>query len=161
MQSRLKSVTSTTLPGGNQQGAHAAETATIHDCSATVPHKVDGIKASDAIHAKVARWIIKAREVRSHILGAHIFADPAWDILLELYALTCEGRRVSVSKLSMVAGVPSTTALRWIDKLESERLLVRTDDPLDARRVWITLSQCAHSGLHSFIDRLSRQSVGV
>lgn len=115
----------------------------------------------DAPNANVVRSIIKARAVRREFFGAQLFADPAWDMLLELYALTCEGRRVSISKLSLASGVPGTTALRWIEKLEAECLVVRTDDPLDARRVWITLSSSGHSAMDAFVDALGRPAAGA
>ena len=107
-------------------------------------------------NAEFARSIINARALRRELFDGNLFADPAWDMLLELYALACEGRRISVSKLSFAAGVPATTALRWIDKLESEGLVVRFEDPLDARRIWITLSQSGYSAMESFVERVAR-----
>ena len=108
-----------------------------------------------AATGRFIRSLIKARASRREIFGAHLFADPAWDMLLELFALTCEGRRVSVSKLSHAAGVPGTTALRWIDKLETECLILRSDDPHDARRVWVTLSRSGFSAMNSFVERVT------
>jgi hypothetical protein len=42
------------------------------------------------------RRIISARASRRQFFSADLFADPAWDIMLELYALQCEQRRISV-----------------------------------------------------------------
>lgn len=89
---------------------------------------------------RIIRDIVAARRARGAILGNDLFADPAWDILLELYAASLAQRRVSVSELSAASTVPATTSLRWIDKLESAGLLTRTGDPLDSRRVWVELS---------------------
>jgi DNA-binding MarR family transcriptional regulator len=82
-------------------------------------------------------------------------------MLLELYAIKCEGRRVSTSKLSIAAGVPSTTALRWIDKLEAEELVVRTVDPMDARRIWIALSATGIAAMESYLERIPLQQAGI
>ena len=112
--------------------------------------------ARDARNAACIRTIIKARALRRELFDGDLFADPAWDMLLELYALTCEGGRISVSKLSFAAGVPATTALRWIDKLEAEGLVVRFEDPLDARRVWISLSDSGYSGMQAFAESIAR-----
>src|SRR5690348_10986967 len=90
--------------------------------------------------AQFVRRVIAARNTRRNFFDGDLFADPAWDILLELYALRCEQRRTSVSKLCLAAGVPATTALRWIDKLHSIGLIERDADPLDARRIWVALS---------------------
>jgi len=102
--------------------------------------------------ARVARAIIKARAARRRFFDEHLFADPAWDMLLELYALNCEGLRISVSKLSIAAGVPGTTALRWIDKLEEQTLIERTDDPLDGRRVWIRISEVGFETMRHYLE---------
>jgi DNA-binding MarR family transcriptional regulator len=110
----------------------------------------------EARDAECVRSIIKARALRRELFDGDLFADPAWDMLLELYALTCEGVRISVSKLSFAAGVPATTASRWIDKLEAERLVVRSEDPLDARRIWIALSDSGYSAMELFVERIAR-----
>lgn len=110
----------------------------------------------EARNAEATRSIINARALRRELFDGDLFADPAWDMLLELYALTCEGRRISVSKLSFAAGVPATTASRWIDKLEAEGLVVRFEDPLDARRIWISLADSGYSAMESFVERAAR-----
>lgn len=109
----------------------------------------------DPASARFARWLIRMRATRFQFFNDHLFSDPAWDMLLELYALECEGRRISVSKLSVAAGVPCTTTLRWIDKLESESLIVRADDPFDARRVWIGLSERGVEAMRDYVDEVS------
>jgi DNA-binding MarR family transcriptional regulator len=105
--------------------------------------------------SRAARSIIKARSARRRFFDGELFADPAWDMLLELYALEGEGRRISVSKLSLAAGVPCTTALRWLDKLEAESLLVREEDPSDGRRVWIMLSPNGIAAMDSYFRQIA------
>lgn len=111
--------------------------------------------------AEFARRIIAARATRRKFFDDQLFADPAWDMLLELYALECEGHRISVSKLSVAAGVPCTTTLRWIDKLESESLIVRSADPLDARRVWVALSQVGVKTMRAYIEEVSAAGLPI
>lgn len=120
-------------------------------------------RSSPGAHsAEFVRAIIKARSARRQFFDERLFADPAWDMLLELYALNCEGRRVSVSKLSVAAGVPGTTGLRWIDKLEAEGLIVREGDPLDGRRFWIELSEFGAMTMRLYFDQIPvRQSQQV
>jgi DNA-binding MarR family transcriptional regulator len=110
--------------------------------------------AKDGTAAMFARCVIDARAARRKFFDSDLFADPAWDMLLELYALECEGRRISVSKLSVAAGVPCTTTLRWIDKLESESLVIRAADPLDARRMWIGLSDVGFERMRAYIEQV-------
>jgi DNA-binding MarR family transcriptional regulator len=89
------------------------------------------------------RSILKARRLRARFFEAELFADPAWDMLLELYAAQIGHYRLAVSSLCMGAAVPTTTALRWIKSLETKHLIVRIPDPSDGRRVFITLSHHA------------------
>lgn len=87
------------------------------------------------------RLTLNARRVREAVFGADLFADPAWDILLEAYACTLSQRRTSVTDLCHAARIPSTTALRWVGKLEQDGWLKRHGDPLDRRRSWVELTE--------------------
>lgn len=137
--------------GGGEGAGGSAEggLARCHDVSAelTSPQHV--------------RSIIKARAARRKFFSEHLFSDPAWDMLLELYALKCEELRVSVTKLSIAAGIPGTTALRWIDKLESEQLLFRSEDPLDGRRIWIELSESGLKTMRAYLQQLSTGKTAI
>lgn len=90
--------------------------------------------------AAMVRALLRTRRLRDHIVAADLFADPAWDILLDLMAARLEGKSVSVSSLCIAAAVPPTTALRWIRQLTDRGLLVRHADPQDGRRIFIALS---------------------
>jgi DNA-binding MarR family transcriptional regulator len=98
------------------------------------------------------RAILKARRDREKYFSADLFADPAWDMLLELYATALGQRRISVSSLCMGSGVPATTALRWITALEKRQLIIRRDDPLDGRRVFVELSQGGLNAMHAYFE---------
>jgi DNA-binding MarR family transcriptional regulator len=69
-----------------------------------------------------------------------LFSEPAWDILLELLAAEGHEKRVTISTAGLTAGIPATTALRWIRALEREGLVTRADDPFDRRRSFVTLT---------------------
>lgn len=88
----------------------------------------------------LVRAVQAARRCRTALFPDHLFSDPAWDILLELYVVHLEQQRTSVSSVCAASYAPASTALRWIAKLEAEGLIARTDDPLDARRSWIALT---------------------
>lgn len=91
--------------------------------------------------AALLRQLIRARRLRDQFFKPSLFADPAWDMLLDLMLARMEGRTVAVSSLCIAAAVPPTTALRWIKWLVDDGLFVRTADPLDGRRVFIDLSE--------------------
>lgn len=87
------------------------------------------------------RRILRARRARSNFFGPELFADPAWDILLELYAAERGQQKISVSSLCVGSNVPATTALRWIQTLEKRHLLRRISDPMDGRRFFVSLTE--------------------
>jgi len=72
------------------------------------------------------RRILAARRVREQQLGPELFADPAWDLLLEALAADAGQKPLSLSRLKVAANVPPSTAERWIRKLESDGWLRRT-----------------------------------
>ena len=72
-------------------------------------------------------------------------------MLLDLAAAAVEGRSVAVSSLCIAAAVPTTTALRWIRNLCDAGLFVRRDDPADARRAFISLTDDALSAMARYL----------
>jgi hypothetical protein len=98
--------------------------------------------------------VIRARRLRERYFTAALFADPAWDILLDLYAAHLRGRRVSITSAGIAAHVPGTTALRWITLLEKRGLIFRRADRNDARRYFVTLSDGARQQMENYFDFL-------
>jgi len=89
----------------------------------------------------LAERLLRQRRQREACFGKHLFADPCWDMLLDLYvARKRHLRPISVSSLCIASAVPATTALRWIDTLVQEGLVVRQPDPRDKRRVLVSLT---------------------
>ena len=84
-------------------------------------------------------WM-KARRGRNIVFGSHLFSDPAWDILLDLYVSQCNGKKLSVSDVCEGSDAPMTTALRWISNLQREGLICRKADPSDKRRWFLMLT---------------------
>ena len=84
---------------------------------------------SKLVSAQFVRAVQRQRARRHTFISSRLFSDPAWDMLLELYACGLEKRAVSVTALSTACGVPQTTGLRWVGALESEKLILRRPDP--------------------------------
>ena len=101
--------------------------------------------------SSIIRRLIKARQLRAQYFDAGLFADPAWDILLDLAAARSERRRVSVTSLCIAAGVPATTALRWIGQMVDADLLMRVSDPHDRRRAYIALADTTADAMASYL----------
>ena len=116
-------------------------------------------EAGDAdLNAPMLRSMIRVRRLRDQYFGEGLFADPAWDMLLDLMAARLEKRRVAVSSLCIAAAVPPTTALRWIKTLTDNGVFIRTADPHDGRRVFIELSDKAAAQLGAYLRAVERIS---
>ena len=79
--------------------------------------------------------------------------EPSWVILLEAYRAEISGRRLSVSKLCTIDESSQTTAWRRIRAMEEAGLLVRDQDPGDARRAFLMLTQAANDAISDFMSR--------
>ena len=96
------------------------------------------------------RELLRLRRDRDRFFKSQLFADPAWDMLLELYACELGQQRISISSLCVGAAVPATTALRWISTLEQEKLIERRPDPTDGRRFFIQLTREGRDAMDGF-----------
>jgi hypothetical protein len=109
------------------------------------------IADQDQISSQSVRGMIRLRRLRDQYFPADMFADPAWDILLDLLAAKLERRMVAVSSLCIAASVPATTALRWIRTMTEHGLLDRKADPMDGRRVFIELSDSTAGAMTKYM----------
>lgn len=96
---------------------------------------------------RLVRRIIRQRQLRARFFDAELFADPAWDMLLDLTAARAEHQRVSVTSLCIASGVPPTTALRWIGQMTEAGLFQRIEDDADRRRAFIALTDEASDAM--------------
>jgi hypothetical protein len=88
--------------------------------------------------------IMVMRRRRSAVFGEGLFSDPAWDILLELFAAELGGRSVGLADLTHVA--PRSTLARWLTALE-ERGLVLCQGPLQPGEMRLALSRTCSATL--------------
>jgi|GEM_PF-6930282 len=98
---------------------------------------------------QIARRLAAVRALRDAALPVDVSNGRAWDLLLVLYA---EGELIS-SHAFKAAGVPNTSGLRWIDRLE-ELGLARRRSPSDNFKV--ALLSLAAEGLRRMTDLLTR-----
>jgi DNA-binding MarR family transcriptional regulator len=98
------------------------------------------LTADSALLGLLAEEIYRDRRRRARHLSSRLFGEPAWDILLDLYAAAGRGQAVSVSNACLAADTPASTALRWLQHLEREGLVERLPDATDARRHYVRLT---------------------
>lgn len=98
----------------------------------------------------------QARRRREDLLGEDLFGEPAWDMLLYLFAAWLRGDLVVTSSLVRASAVPATTALRWIALLERHDLVERCTIKRDGRVRVLRLTRHATRRLeHYFTGRLA------
>lgn len=119
------------------------------------------IDGDGEIDPQSIRQAIRARRLRDQYFEPGLFEDPAWDMLLDLFAAELEDRRVSVSSLCIAAAVAPTTALRWIGKMSEAGLLAREPDPFDRRRAFMALSVKAREGLRSYWNAMRKLGLAI
>jgi len=106
----------------------------------TVERPVEPTGDVPTASGEAVRNVIRARRLRARFFDQELFADPAWDMLLDLLQAEIAQHRVPVSSLCIAAAVPATTALRWIKTMTDNGLFQRRADPHDGRRVFIELA---------------------
>jgi len=106
--------------------------------------------------AALVRQIIRCRRLRVQLFGEGLFADPAWDMLLDLALARAARKHVSITGLCLASGVPTTTALRWIRLLEQVGLVLREEDPTDRRRSHIMLTEQAADAMTRYLAAVAQ-----
>ncbi|MEO7239938.1 MAG: winged helix DNA-binding protein, partial [Sphingomicrobium sp.] len=124
----------------------AAPAAQAQAASAAIPE----------VSADTIRAVIRARRLRSRFFSEELFADPAWDMLLDLLQAEISQLRVPVSSLCIAAAVPATTALRWLKTMTRQGMFVRRADPHDGRRVFVELAPEASDALRRYFADIGR-----
>ena len=117
--------------------------------------------AAPDIAARDIRDAIRARRLRDQYFGGGLFEDPAWDMLLDLFAAELERGQVSVSSLCIAAAVAPTTALRWISRMTEAGLFERQPDPFDRRRAFMGLSDRASAGMRNYVTAVRRAGTAI
>ena len=117
--------------------------------------------AGDAppVSIESVRQVIRARRLRARYFDEELFADPAWDMLLDLLQAEIAQHRVPVSSLCIAAAVPATTALRWIKSMTDAGLFKRRADPHDGRRVFVELAPQTSDALRRYFREIGRVAV--
>jgi hypothetical protein len=66
------------------------------------------------------RSVLAVRRARGGVLGENLFSEPAWDILLELYAAELGGRSMTLSDLARATDTPASVVTRWQAALDNQ-----------------------------------------
>ena len=110
------------------------------------------VPSQGTLHA-LATKLYSARRLVDQIFDMQGFSvSPCWDIMLDLYDARAHGRVVSVTSASIGADCPQTTALRWLNVLDTMRLIHREMDPDDRRRTVVGLTEGAVAKIEKALE---------
>lgn len=115
-------------------------------------HPIDSSEPKVSVEAIKAA--LDARRLRGSYFSSDLFADPAWDMMLELLLAELSDRRMTMTRLCAAATVPPTTALRWLNSLVQQGLFVRREHPLDGTSSFIELAPQTSLGLRDYFREI-------
>lgn len=104
-----------------------------------------------------ARRFWRARRERERIFGSALAADPAWDILLNLFISTGEGREATIASASAATGLPEPLVLRCIAHLAEAKLVARQARQSDEKITFLTLTDRAVTMISEYLDRTTKE----
>ena len=119
-------------------------------------HLVRGVHSpseGDMLRKDAARLLAR-RKLRNQLFDANLFGEPAWDILLSLYVIHNERRRLSIRNLAQYCDLPLTTTQRWLDYLAQREFIARLPSPTDHRVVYIELADKGRARMDNYFLRL-------
>jgi FixJ family two-component response regulator len=102
------------------------------------------------------RRLLREESKRRQIGNGLLFGDPCWSMLLDLMIAKMEGRKVAVSSACIASGAPTTTAMRLINRLVMESILVRSPDKNDGRRDFLTIDPAIEKPLTAYLNELAK-----
>ncbi len=101
-----------------------------------------------------ARRHYECRRYRNQFFdNPELFGDPGWDMLVDLFIAIEEGRRLTAAELCAEAGVPLSTAYRWLTLMESRGLVVRSLSENDLQESTVIISAQAREDMKRFFCR--------
>lgn len=102
-----------------------------------------------------ARETMARRTRRGLNFSNAMFGEPAWDMLLALYTAEASAAAITVTGLTKLSGAPPTTALRWLDYLAKERMVMREPHLIDRRLTYVSLTDKGRQALDAYFDEPS------
>lgn len=105
--------------------------------------------------AAVARTIATVRRKLTGHFEASLFANPGLEIMMFLFAEGLSGQTVTTHACCIAAGVPRTTALRWIKLLQEHGLVDGSDDINDRRVTMLALSALGRAKARAWLGEIA------
>lgn len=115
----------------------------------------DIVAKGRASYAAFAAITLASHQQMNKYLPAELFGDPARSLLLELYIAEESGAVTPVGVACLAAGVPQSTALRWVETLKMRGLIHAVTDRNDRRRTLVRLTESAHVAMSTYLNSIT------
>ncbi|GEM_PF-1051667 len=120
-----------------------------------VPSKTECNGWPNARFVDIAKYQYRSRRVREQYFGRKLFGEPAWDMLLELYASELNDENISTSNLILSSLSPTSTALRWIKYMEDSGLVTKKSSHLDGRVQYQRITKNGFDMMTKYFESIS------
>lgn len=103
-------------------------------------------------YVELCRAILAARQLMGRAFGSDLFADPAGEMLLDLYVRESDGFSTSITKIWNASNAAYGTARRSLAIMERRGLVARMPDTQDGRRTLVLLTDLARIQIEACLD---------
>lgn len=103
-------------------------------------------------HTHAIAMLQRVRAAQRALLPARQSSLPSWDVLLAVAGMAARGQRACISDIAEESGVPFSSAQRSVELLEGAGLVSRSPDPLNSRRVFVTLTGAARERVGQLLE---------
>jgi len=100
---------------------------------------------------RLASSLYRERSRRAEFFPSVLFGEPAWDILLDLYAAAKSNELRSIKAACLSSQAPEATALRYIEQLAAHGLVERKPDRTDKRRKYLSLTPLGERKMRDYL----------
>lgn len=129
----------------DEQNPHAAMPA-----ADAAPDELSDDRTFD--YVDLCRSILAARKLMARAFGVDLFADPAGEMLLDLYVREYDGIATSITNIWNASNAAYGTARRSLAIMERRGLILRKPDTQDGRRTLVLLTDAARTQIEACLD---------
>lgn len=127
------------------------------------PAQAGNITPVTAPHATLAliKLLQSIKRVRDKFFPECAQGDPSWDIILYVLEQDLLNRPVSVTSACHATLIPQTTAMRKIEEMVAQGLMIRDSDPDDRRRILVAPTEMCREHARMFLGGVLNQTLGA
>ena len=100
----------------------------------------------------IAEAHLEARQARNHFFPAHLFGEPVWDILLEMYVAEKKGYSINAQSASMATNAGEAVGLKAVHTLHSTGFVQRVADRFEPAKTNLELTPKAKDAMELWLE---------